>query len=180
MNQELEEPDYYVNMNRVMELYLKGTINPTTISKALSLPRKDVLNYIDTWKEIAKNNPAIKDRAAEVLQNFDRSTDMIIEKMWTVVDDGTVDLKTKASTLKQIHDIDSKRQETLQKAGMYDDAGIADELVAMEEYVEGIKQALFATIKEYPHTKTFIMEQLSGAGKPVSVDSETVVSEVVK
>lgn len=169
---EIEEVDYYVRMNQVMDLYLKGTVNPTTISKKLGFPRKDVIDYIQSWKEIANNNPRVKERAAEVLQNFDRATDMVIEEMWTVVNDPLVDLKTKASTLKQIHDIDSKRQETLQKAGLYDDAGISEELVRLEEENEAIRQVLFSVVKQFPNTKVFIMEAFSQMGDPQAVDSE--------
>lgn len=176
---ELEESDYYVNMNRVVELYLKGETNATKIAKGLSLPRKDVLDYIQAWKEVAKNNPSIKDRAAEALTAMDRHYDMIIKGMWEVVDNPMVDPKTKASTLKSLADVEAKRQETLQKAGLYDDADIAEELVAMEVYTEGIKNALFATIKQFPETKVFIMERLSAAGETVSVD-EPIKGEITK
>jgi uncharacterized protein YjgD (DUF1641 family) len=180
MSFELEEADYYVNMNRVVEMYLKGETNATKIAKGLSLPRKEVLDYIDAWREIAKSNDKIKDRAAEALTAMDRHYDMIIRELWSIINDRTVDLKTKASTLKSLADIEAKRQETLQKAGLYDDSGIADELVRMEKYVEGIKAALFAVIKEYPLTKVFIMERLSGAGSPVSVDNPPIEGEVIE
>jgi hypothetical protein len=171
MNKDIEESDYYRDMNRVVEMYLKGTTNPTSISKGLSLPRKDVLNYIQAWKEIAKNNAQIKDRAAEALTAMDRHYDIIIKEMWDVVND-TLDLKVKASTLKQIADVEAKRQETLQKAGLYDDAGISDELVRLEEYTEAIKQVLFAVIKNFPMTKVFIMQQFSNIGNPTSVPED--------
>lgn len=176
---EIEETDYYVNLNRVTELYLKGETNATKIAKLLSLPRKDVLDYIQAWKEIAKNTPSIKDRAAEALTAMDKHYDIIIKGLWEVIDDPTVDLKTKASTLKNAADVEAKRQETLQKAGLYDDAGIAEELVAMEEYTEGIKNVLFAVIKKYPETKVFIMEEFSKVGEPVSVD-EPIKGEITK
>ena len=172
MNQEIEEADYYVNMNRVVEMYLKGETNATKISKGLSLPRKDVLDYIQAWKEIAANNDRIKERAAEALTAMDKHYDMIIKGFWEVIDNAAVDLKTKAGALKSVADVEAKRQETLQKAGLYDDAGVAEELVAMEEYTDGIKSVLFAVIKEYPQTKVFIMEKLSSLGEPVAVSTD--------
>ena len=172
MNQELEETDYYVNMHRVVEMYLKGETNATKIAKGLSLPRKDVLEYISAWREIAKSNEKIKDRAAEALTAMDRHYDMIIKEYWTIIDDRTVDLKTKATALKNVADIEAKRQETLQKAGLYDDAGITEELVQMQEYTDNIKGVLLSVVKEYPETKVFIMEKLSSIGKPVSVPEQ--------
>lgn|ERR1044072_2175399 len=176
---ELEEADYYVNLNRVTELWLTGETNATTIAKRLSLPRKDVLDYIQAWKEIARNNQNIKDRAAEALTAMDKHYDLIIKGLWEVIKDPTVDLKTKAGTLKNAADVEAKRQETLQKAGLYDDAGIAEELVKMEEYVDGIKNVLFSVIKQFPETKIFIMEQFSKVGEPVVVD-EPIKGEITK
>lgn len=174
---ELEESDYYVNMNRVVEMYLKGETNATAIAKGLSLPRKDVLNYIQAWREIAKNNEKIKDRAAEALTAMDRHYDLILKEMWDIVNE-TNDLKLKSSTLTGIANVEAKRQETLQKAGLYDDAGISDELVRMEEYTDGIKAVLMNVVKQYPQTKTYIMQELSNLGKPVSVDNP-IPGEVV-
>jgi hypothetical protein len=176
---ELEETDYYVNLNRVMEMFLKGQTNATKISKALGLPRKDVLDYIAAWQDIARNNQNIKDRATEALTAMDKHYDMIIAGFWEIIENPLVDLKTKAGALKNVADVEVKRQETLQKAGLYDDAGIADELVRMEEYTEGIKNALFAVIKQYPETKVFIMEQFSKAGEPVVVE-EPIKGEITK
>lgn len=175
---ELEETDYYVNMNRVVEMYLKGETNATKIAKGLSLPRKDVLDYIQAWKEIASNNERIKDRAAEALTAMDRHYDMIIKGFWEVIEDRTVDLKTKAGALKNVADVEAKRQETLQKAGLYDDAGISEELVRMEEYTDAIQQVLFDVVKQFPQTKVFIMERFSKIGNPVTVD-EPVKGEVI-
>lgn len=175
--QELEEADYYVNMNRVVEMYLKGETNATKIAKGLSLPRRDVLDYIAAWKDIAKNSDKIKDRAAEALTAMDKHYDMIIKEMWDIVEGGG-DPRTRATVLKSLADVEAKRQETLQKAGLYDDAGISEQLVQMEEYTDGIKNALFAVIREYPQTKAFIMEQLSNAGEAVTV-SEPVEGVVI-
>lgn len=181
MYNEIEEADYYVNMNRVVEVFLKGHTNPTQIAKALSIPRKDVINYITAWREIAKNSTQIKDRAAEALSAMDRHYDMIIKEMWEVVEAPTVDLKTKASTLKQIADVEAKRQETLQKAGLYDDAGVSEKLVEMEEYTDAIKALLISVVKSYPQTKTFIMEGLSNLGSPTRVaEDDTTEGEVIK
>lgn len=169
---ELENSDYFTNMNRVVEMFLKGQTNPTSIAKGLGLQRKDVVNYISAWQELARNNENIKGRAAEALTAMDKHYDMIIKELWEVVEAPTVDLKTKASTLKQIADVEAKRQETLQKAGLYDDSGISDELVAMEERVATIERILLDVARQYPQAKTFIMQELSNMGKPTTVEED--------
>lgn len=177
---EIEESNYYVNLNRVMELFIKGTTNPTTIANSLGIPRKDVLSYIESWKEIAKNDRNVKDRASEALSAMDKHYDLIISGLWAVHDE-TVDPKVKGTTLKSLADVEAKRQETLQKAGLYSDNDIADELLRMEEYVNGIKQVLFSVVKEYPMTKQFIMEGFSRVGEPVVIrEPDAIEGEVVE
>jgi hypothetical protein len=174
---EIEAADIYVDMNRVVEMYLKGTTNATAIAKALDIPRKDVLNHIDEWRRIAANTDAIKDRASEALTAMDKHYDLIIAEMWDIVHGGA-DERVRATTLKAIADVEAKRQETLQKAGLYDDAGISEELVAMEERVEAIERLLVSVAQKYPETKIFIMEGLSKASGPVSIE-DTVQSTTV-
>jgi len=100
--QELEEADYYVEMNTVVTAMLKGETNATALARQLHMPRTKVMDYMQAWKEIAKNDADIKDRAKEALTNMDRHYDLIIKEMWDVVEDSMVDLKTKAGTLNQI------------------------------------------------------------------------------
>lgn len=159
--QELEEADYYIEMNLVVEALLKGETNATTLANTLNMSRRKVLDYMDAWKDIARNDEGIKERAQEALANMDRHFGLIIKEMWGVVNDPLVDLKTKAGTLNQIAGVESKRQETLQKAGLYDDAGIADELVDTQIKAEAIKELLRDIATKYPETKVDILEGLS-------------------
>ena len=158
--QELEQVTYYEEMDKVVTALLKGETNATELARQLSMPRRKILDYMEAWKDIARNDSDIKDRAKESLTNMDRHYDLIVKEMWSVVEDGAVDLKTKASTLKQIADVESKRQETLQKAGLYDDAGIADELVEAQIKAQAIKELLREIATRYPNTKTDILEGL--------------------
>jgi len=159
--QELEEADYYVEMNTVVTAMLKGETNATALARQLGMPRTKVMDYMQAWKEIAHNDEGIKERAKEALSNMDRHYDLIIKEMWDVVEDNMVDLKTKAGTLNQIAGVEAKRQETLQKAGLYDDAGLADELVDTQEKAQAIKELLREIATKYPNTKTDILEGLS-------------------
>lgn len=176
MQQELEQAEYYSEMNKVVEALLKGETNVTKLARSVGLSRVKVLDYIEAWKEIARNDDGIKDRAKEALTNMDNHYNMIIKEMWNIVEDASIDAKTRSSTLKQIADIESKRQETLQKAGLYDDADIAGELVETQIKAEAIKELLRLVATKFPETRE---EILSGLGKifneNLSVDNTIIV-----
>lgn len=158
--QELESTEYYEEMYTVVTALLKGETNPTALARSLHMPRTKVMDYMTAWKDIAHNDEDIKERAKEALTNMDRHYDLIIKEMWDVVENPLVDLKTKAGTLNQIAGVEAKRQETLQKAGLYDDAGLADELVDTQEKAQKIKELLRDCASKFPETKGFILEGL--------------------
>lgn len=134
MSTELSIPDRHELLDQVSQRYLKGT-NPTAIGKELGLKRVEVLDLIEDYKSIARNDEQIKDRAREALHGADAHLNMIIARSWETVEqaDRADDLRTKATVLKNIADVEGKRVDMLQKAGLYDDAALGDELAAMEE-----------------------------------------------
>jgi hypothetical protein len=81
------------------------------------------------------------------------------------------DVKTKTTTLKAIADVESKRQESLQKAGLYDDAELGDEIAMMQEQADKIKQLLTLVASKYPESKMDILEGLQEifAQEPIAV-----------
>lgn len=164
------DSERYVAMNSVVEEHLKGR-NPTVIARALKMNRADVVGYINDWREIVQNDPNTQAYARESLYAMRKHYDMIIDELWSVV--GTTDDKTKVTALKSIADIDAKRQEALQKAGMYDDAVLGDEVAKVEQQIEQIKKLLRDVIGNYPNTKQFILKGLSEiAGQAVGVEVE--------
>ena len=170
----IEDANYYEEMNLVVEAMLKGETNPTTLARQLDMPRKKVLDYMDEWRSIARNNPDIQGRAQEALTSLDKHFDLIIKEMWAIVNDPLADVKTRASTLKAIADVESKRQESLQKAGLYDDTGMAEEIAEMEAKAEQIQQMFAEVATRYPQTRAFIQERLSqifGSGGSVPTDN---------
>jgi hypothetical protein len=176
VGKELEVLDRVEQMNAVVEQYLKGE-KPTQIAKKLQMKRSDVLDYIDEYKEIARNDPHVKGRAREALYSADSHFSMVIERSWETVEqaDQNNDIRTKATVLKNIADIEGKRVEMLQKAGLYDDAAIGDELAAMEEKAEAIKQLLKEVATKYPEARYMIMSGLSkifGQPEGVVIDAE--------
>lgn len=157
---ELQTAEYYDEMNRVVEKMLTGTKHPATIAKELGMQRKDVVHYINEWKAIASKRPDIQERAMEALSGMDRHYDMLIKEFWIIADTDP-DNKIRLTALKNIADIEVRRQEALQKAGMFDDSGIADQLAEMEEHADAIRKLLTEVATKYPETKLFIMEGIS-------------------
>ena len=152
--QEIQRQD------EIYRLWLQGNRNATSIAKILGMKRADVLYFIEQAKEIARNDEETRARAKEALHEADAAFNMVIERSWETVEqtDTNADYKTKATLLKNIADIEGKRVEMLQKAGLYDDAALGDELAAMEEKAEAIKELLKQVAQEYPETRVVIMK----------------------
>lgn len=132
--------------DEVAHRWLKGQRNPTQIAKEMKIARKEVIKHIDEFKEIARSDTDIKERAREALVEADASLQLIVDRLWETVEqaDDAADLKTKTTALKNITDAQVKIVETLQKAGLYDDAALGDEMVALEEK----QAALIKILKE--------------------------------
>lgn len=179
---DLEVHDRMVQMNQVVDLMLKGQYDPTKIARQLNMKRAEVQDYIEEWKQIAANDESIKLRAREALTEMDRHYGLIIHRLWETVEqaDTAGDVKTKTTTLKAIADIEAKRQEALQKAGLYDDASLGDELIMMEERAEQIKRLLTTIATKYPETKMDIMyglRSIFGQSEPIPGEVVPVASE---
>ena len=182
---ELEVIDRYDLMNKVATLYHKGTTNPTAISKELGIKRAEAVSLIEEWKDIARNDNDIRAQAAETLQGALKHYDLLIEKGWETInqaDEGERDLKVKATLIKSIADIEAKRVEMLQKAGLYDDAALGDELAQMEE-----KQAILIGIlkdvtSDCDNCKFEVARRLSkvtGKTEPIKMNENIIEGEVV-
>jgi hypothetical protein len=176
MTKEIELLDRVEQMNKVVERYLKGE-NPTQIARAVGMKRADVLTYIDEYKEIARNDDEVKERAREALHSADRHISMIIERAWETVEqaDDSGDIKTKAALLKNLADIEGKRVDMLQKAGLYDDASLGDELAEMEEKQQILISILKEVTSDCDHCKVEVARRLSkvtNRAEPVVIPGE--------
>lgn len=174
MSKEVALIDQYDRMDKMANLWLKGERNPTTIAKQLGMKRAEVLTLIEEFKEIARNDEEVKHRAKEALHEADESLNMVIKRSWETVEqaDDAGDLKTKATVLKHIADVEGKRVEMLQKAGLYDDAALGDELAEMEEKQQILISILKEVTAECDHCKFEVARRLSkvtGKVEPVGV-----------
>jgi len=174
MAKEIELLDRYEQINQVAQMYIKGMTNPTTISKELGIKRAEAIALIEEWREIARGNDDIKAQAAEALQQGIQHYTMITERFWETVEqaDTNQDYKTKNAVLKNIADVEAKKIDMLQKAGLYDDAAIGDELAEMEEKQAILINILKEVTSNCDHCKLEVARRLSkvtGKAEPVNV-----------
>lgn len=177
---ELQTVEFYDEMDRVVQAMLKGTTNATALARELDMPRKKVLEYMDLWAKASADNPYIKERAQQTLAQVDKHYDLIIKEMWNIVNTSDDD-KVRAGVLKNLADVEAKRNEILTKAGLFDDSDIADQLVEYEEQVEKIKSLFADVVRKYPETKLFIMEALRevfGQSPTMPAQGPTIAGEL--
>jgi hypothetical protein len=164
-------------VNRVVEEYLKGN-DPTKISKQLALPRTKVVQHINEWKVMASANDAISARAKEALASADAHYNKLISKSYEVIEDATTtaNLGAKTAAIKLVMDIESKRIDMLQKAGLLENKELAEEMLQIEKKQEILMAILRDIASEYPQIRDEIMRRLSDIAKKDEVI--TIVHDV--
>jgi hypothetical protein len=163
-------------VNKVVEEYLKGS-EPTQISKELDMPRQKVVTYINEWKQMASDNAAIRARAKEALVGADTHYNKLINKAYEVIDDATTtaNLSAKTAAIKLVLDIEARRIDMLQKAGLLENKELAEEMLEIENKQEILVGILKDIASEYPQVRDEIMRRLSSVSKNKEVI--TIVSE---
>ena len=165
-------------VNKVVGEYLKGS-DPTKISKQLSIPRTQVVQYLNEWKQMASANDAIRSRAREALTAADEHYSRLISKSYEVIDDADTngDLRSKAGAIKLVMDIESKRIEMLQKAGLLENKELAEEMLEIERRQEILMGILKDVAAEHPEVRDKIMKRLSDASSKLN-QTVTIVHDV--
>jgi hypothetical protein len=137
MGNEIEVAGKFDQMNRVVNELLKGN-TPAQISRSLELTRVQVESHIKTWKEMTRDNTVIRDRAKEALAGADEHYNMLIKEAWKSVEDADAagELGNKNTALKLIADIEAKRIDMLNKAGVLEDTSMADQILQSEKKQE--------------------------------------------
>jgi hypothetical protein len=153
-------------VNLVVEEYLKGN-DPTVISKELDIPRQRVVALINEWKVMASANDAIRARAKEALASMDAHYGKLISKSYEVIDEATMtnNLSAKTAAIKLVMDIESKRIDMLQKAGLLENKELAEEMMEIEKRQEVLMAILKDIASEYPEVRDEIMRRLSSVAK---------------
>ena len=164
-------------VNNVVGEYLKGN-DATKISKDLSIPRTRVVQHINEWKVMASANDAIRARAKEALAIADTHYNKLIAKSYEVIEDATTtaNLSAKTAAIKLVMDIESKRIDMLQKAGLLENKELAEEMLEIEKKQEVLMAILRDIASEYPEVRDEIMRRLSDIAKKDEVI--TIVHDV--
>ena len=153
-------------VNKVVEKYLAGN-EPTQISKELAMPRQKVVAYINEWRAMAADNAAIRARAKEALVGADTHYTKLIHKAYEVIDDATTtaNLNAKTAGIKLVMDLESKRIDMLQKAGLLENKELAEEMLEIERKQELLVGILKDIASEHPEIRDKIMHRLSDVAK---------------
>ena len=164
-------------VNKVVEKYLAGN-EPTQISKELAMPRQKVVAYINEWRAMAADNAAIRARAKEALVGADTHYSKLISKAYEVIDEAstTANLGAKTAGIKLVMDLESKRIDMLQKAGLLENKELAEEMIAIENRQEVLVGILKDIASEHPEVRDKIMRRLADVAKGSEVI--TVVRDV--
>jgi hypothetical protein len=176
-NTEVELINHLDEVNRVVEEYLKGN-DATRISKDLGMPRTRVVAHLDEWKRMASDNSAIRARAKEALAGADAHYNKLITKAYEVIEDATTtaNLNAKTAGIKLVMDIESKRIDMLQKAGLLENKELAEEMVEIEKRQEVLVNILKDIASSHPEVRDLIMQRLSSIAREGEVI--TVVHDV--
>jgi len=177
MSKDLDIVEHLDEINKVVEEYLKGS-DPTKISKDLNLPRTRVVAHLNEWKVMVSANDAIRSRAKEALAAADAHYGKLIAKAYEVIDEATLNnnLGAKTAGIKLVLDIEAKRIEMLQKAGLLENKELAEEMVEIERKQDVLVTILKDIAKDYPEVRDLIMKKLSDIAK--SDEVITIVHDV--
>lgn len=163
----------YDDMSAVAELYLKDRLNPTQIAKRLDMRRVDVLKHIEEFAAIAKNDEVLQERVREALHEADKTVDLVQRENWKLTEDSDIDVKTKATVLKNITDIEFKRQEMIRAAGLMQDAELGDHYAQLEEKQAILEDILKNTVMKCEHCKGEVARKLAQHAK--GPQGETII-----
>ena len=170
MSNEIELKDHFDDMNRVVEELLKGT-PPKDISSRLGISRANVMQHIAEWKEIIHNDTNIHARAREALAGADQHYAMLIQKSWETAEqaDSNQQYAVKVQALKLAADIETKRLDALNKAGVLENSELAEQVVETERKQKILTEILRDVVADCEHCKYEVAKRLSMATNQVEV-----------
>ena len=173
---DIELADHFDRMNKVVEELLKGN-NPTQIATVTGFKRAEVLEYIDEWKEVVRNDSGARDRAKEAVSGADQHYAMLIKEAWKTVEDADQagQLNVKATALKLIADIEGKRIGMLQEVGLLDNQELASQIAETERKQDVLVKILKEVTASCPKCKMDVakrLSQITGIVEPVILDAE--------
>ena len=162
MDNSVELASQFDQMNKVVEELLKGN-SPSKIATSLGLTRVQVENHVKSWKNFVQDSKVIRERAKEALAGADEHYNMLIKEAWDVVHEAGVasELNTKNAALKLIADIEAKRIDMLNKAGVLESDSMADQILESERKQDLLVGILKDVTAKCEHCKWEVSKRLS-------------------
>jgi hypothetical protein len=128
----------FETMEKVVDLDLEG-LNPTQISKRVGIQRKEVIKLLDEYRIALSSDQEARDLARDYLNKMVAHYNKLIKAFYDLISEleglgfSHQVAGQKNAALKAIADLEAKRLDALQKAGLLDSAELGDELAEMEE-----------------------------------------------
>ena len=128
---------------------------------------------------MASDNSAIRARAKEALAAADEHYSRLISQAYEVIEEATTtaNLGAKTNGIKLVMDLESKRIEMLQKAGLLENKELAEEMLEIERRQEILVNILKDIASEHPEIRDKIMGRLSEASSKLN-ETVTIVQNV--
>jgi uncharacterized protein with PIN domain len=176
---EIELAGHYDRMNKVVEELLKGS-TPTQIATITGFKRGEVVELIDEWKSVVHNDTSSRERAKEAISGADQHYAMLIKEAWKTVEDAdqSGQLNVKATALKLISDIETKRIGMLQQVGLLDNAELATQIADTERKQDILVKILKEVTSTCPKCKMEVakrLSQITGIVESVVIEDADVV-----
>lgn len=161
-------------VNKVAAEYIKGK-DASAISKELDIPRNRVLNLLNEWRDMVANNEAVRVRAREALAGADQHYNHLIRQAYEVIDDANIasNLGAKTTAIKLIMDIEGKRIDMLQKAGLLENKELADQLLEQERKQDVLIKILREVSGECSKCRNEVarrLAEISGQSEVITVE----------
>lgn len=172
MDNVVELADHFEQMNKVVAEFIKGN-NPNQIAKQMAIKPAQVTQLLNNWRELIQGDSGIKERAREALGAADQHYSMIINEAWNTVHqaDAQDALNVKAQSLKLIADVEQKRIDMLQKAGVLEKNDLGDKILETERKQELLVGILRDVTSSCSHCKQEVARRLSEVTNKVEVIS---------
>ena len=167
--------EQFAVMEDVAKLRMQG-YDDTQVAKHLNMTRPQVKKYYQQFKDILKNDGESRDRARDQLNLMVAHYDGLIRKLYDLLEELEQENFThqiaaqRNAAIKQIGDLEAKRLDSMQKAGILDASDLGDELAEMEEQRDMVINILREDL--CPSCRRHVMGKI---GEAITKNPEVVV-----
>lgn len=170
----LADSERALAMDKVGLLKMQG-LSDTQVSKELNIQRVVVKELFNEYKDTLAKDSEVRDRARDQLNLMVAHFDVLIKKLYNLLEEldgevfGATIAAQKNAAIKQIAELEARRLEFMQKAGILDASDLGDELARMEDERDVVLDILRKDL--CPQCRYKVMQKIS----QISKKGETVV-----